>query len=341
MNPRHVMIISFLTIAANLPADRTSGDVTDNRPSAILKALIDMRQTQIQTARRAKPGMFEIVDRHLPLFEKPLLVPTPRRQAAVAYLSQLIDVTLLDQETRAIVERYPVIFQQLRVAAEQWLADADETLQAPERFNVVESVYRRRFAEIQAECTCPHNEFQALVSAAGPHNLQHLPPLDPEYLLAWEAVLLREDVLWSVKGQVLQIVFRFRDGESVPTLAALRHMAIACEKKRDPDDPYNWVNASSITQSVMSFLLSQPTRAALIELADCVRQEQKEEKYQKAMSEGVIPPTTTLVGLSLSQSEEWKELLDTVEAEKDLGEYVALLREAMRLTAGKKTKERD
>lgn len=324
--------------------DRGGGEPKDiHRPQEealgvplLLKTLIDARLSQIESARAEQRQLFDTVDRQLPLFEQAFFLRRGLRQSGSVYVAGPLDINVLHPDVRRIVQRYPQEFQRLRDAATQWLQGVQRSLHNDEPFATLEAAYQEQHAEIERLSSCPRGEFLALVSAAGPHNLQHLPPLlDPRYLIAWEAVLLREDVSWAAKERLLPIVFHFRDPESVATLVAVRHMAL---EKRRPDALSEFPR---LAHSILTFLPSQPTRAALIELAESVRQEQKEEKYQRAIAEGVIPPTTTFVGLSLARSEEWKQFLDTAAAEKDMVEYVALLREAMRLTAGSKTKGRD
>jgi len=277
-------------------------------PPPALQSLINSRRGQLDAIREEMPELFERVEPYLHL-DKAVKAPTQKQIHIIDYWAEPLDVQMLAPQLRQLVDKYPALYSNLKDAAEHWLTDVNSCDLAVSCFEKVEAEYRRKLSEIQTTCACSREEFQAMVTAAGPHKARGGPDLDVKFLPAWEAGLLRADVAWDVKQRLYEIVLSFRDRESIPTLIAVRRMAI-----NDGISPL----ATSILYSA---LIENPGVPAMLELADIVQREGDSTKQVYRVS----------IGGRLSQSAEWKSLLDRYEADSRALEAVRTLRDVIRV----------
>jgi hypothetical protein len=278
---------------------------------------VDASLAAILLARIESPDIFAAVAPYYqPGAESPSLelMPQPRVPRVLFGPMKPIALELLHPDTRAAVAAHREAHAQL-VAAMQRL-DEDTRSQKGEGIRAWEDIQRvqaQRLAAIRAKYQVPEQEFELLAQASGAQS--GLPRLDPRYRPAWEEGLLRLDVTWAMKRQLLYVVTSFQAAGSGPIIGLATQQALVQKPSTSLEDQLYEYFASD----ALAGLLDRPSRESLCALADVIIHARGDKRVKWAR----------MIGRRVSESESWTKLLDSFQGDDRLDGSVRELREAV------------
>jgi hypothetical protein len=249
--------------------------------------------------------------------EDPLarLLPKPRAPRPPMGVLKPLALDLLHPDTRAVVASYPDAYAEL-VAAMQRLWSSARSREAGDT-RAWEDIRREReksLAGIYERFKVPEREFELLAQASGAC-LPALPRLDPRYLPAWEEGMVRSDVTWLMKGQLLYVVTSFDAAGSAPILALSAEQALV---QRPASAVEGRLYETFVSQAVAA-LADRPAPESLFALADIVVHAEGDKQLE----------LQRMIGKRVTESDRWGKMLDTYQGDTHLGASVRSLREAV------------
>jgi hypothetical protein len=278
----------------------------------------EARLTMILVRRIEHPEQFEKVARYLiPDSEDPLrrLIPKGTRSVVAASRGpkgvpelRTIDLELMHPDVRRTVKKYPRIHQQFTAAVQQLLTDAVQKAQGDfQARRALETVLQNRVARIMKKNDIPRRAARVLMGTTGLLTLDR-PKLDPEYLLAWEEIMVRP-AAWEMRRKYVKIVMSFSELASTPSLGHIVREAVEH-------------NRMDMLYAVLDPLMQrEPNEAVLRELSGAIR-------HADGKSKALLQRN---IGGRVSALKPWETFLSGLELKVEFKADVDCLRGAVKV----------
>ncbi len=301
-----------------------------NRGRAFLPMLQELAASRIMD--RFESRLIEILIRrieHPEQFEKvaPYFTPDPRDPMSklltdphlweiLSYQAvelKPIQLELMHESVRKVAAENSNAYQEVKKAVFEMLEEARRNPRAGhEMYKRLFDNFGCRLLEIEKEYKLCYSELCTLRQATGLRE-GSLPPMDDQYLMAWEEAMIRP-VSWEMKHHFLKVVLHLDNEASLPSLGqVLRLAAFSLPQKS--------VRRGAIYENIIYFILEsimnhQPNVQALRELSDSIRLTDGKSKEKLQLK----------IGSRINARKPWQDFLSQTESDTKCKTYIDLLR---------------